>query len=73
MKFHNRNNLAVENVFIITLLVLVSCCIAKLPFTVQPEEMATVAGKAFTYKLPAEMIAHPGYTFKVILNYTLMK
>ena len=67
MKFHNRSRPAVETVFMIsTLFVLFSCCFGELPFTVQPDEAATVVGKAFTYKLPAEMTTHSEYTFKVI-------
>ena len=62
----NKDRHAVETVFLVsTLFVLFSCCIGALPFTVKPDEVATVFGKAFTYKLPAEMSAHPGYTFKV--------
>ena len=65
MKLLNRNRPAVETVFIISAFsVLFTCCIAELPFTVKPDETATEVGKAFSYKLPAEMTTHPGYTFK---------
>lgn len=70
MKFRTRDRPAVETVFVVsTIFGLFSCCIGALPFSVQPDEVATVVGKAFTYKLSAEMSAHPGYTFKVIENY----
>lgn len=66
MKFYSRDRSAVDAILVIsTLFVLFSCCTGALPFPVKPDEMATVAGKAFSYKLPAEMNAHPGYTFKV--------
>jgi hypothetical protein len=67
MKLLNRNGPAVETVFILSaLFVLFTCCIAELPFNVKPDETATVVGKAFTHKLPAEMTTHYGYSFKVI-------
>ena len=67
MKFHGRDTSAVETILrISTLFVLFSYCIGALPFPVKPDEMATVAGKALFYKLPAEMNTHSGYAFKVI-------
>ena len=67
MKFQSRDRSAAETILrISTLFVLFSSCIGTLPFSVKPDEQATVAGKAFSYKLPAEMNTHPGYAFKVI-------
>lgn len=39
--------------------------LSSIPFDVKPEELATLVGKAFSFKLPIEMTEHIGYTLKV--------
>lgn len=70
MKIHSKERPAAVGTILLTpaLFVLFSCCSGELTFTVKPDEVATVVGKSFSYKLPAEMAKHSGYTFKVKRN-----
>lgn len=65
MKFESRNSSVGKMIYLLTFIAMFLYSEGTVAFSIKPDEVATVVGKAFSYKLPADVAIHTGYTFKL--------